>query len=215
MKIGFIGLGIMGGRMAANLQKHGYDLIVFNRTRAKARQLREQGATIAESAAQAASQVDVLFTMLSQPEAVEQTALGADGFLNHLRPNSIWIDCSTVNPSFSKRMAAEATRRKVRFLDAPVSGSAPLAADGKLTFWIGGEGADLEEVRSLLLYMGNRLAMRNGHAGEDFSAIYGYLASNGNAGTSQQSSNITMSPKPPPLRDENNSQEPKVQQQAA
>ena len=306
----------MGGRMAANLQKHGYGLIVFNRTRAKARPLREQGATVAESAAQVASQVDVLFTMLSQPEAVEQAALGADGFLNHLRPNSIWIDCSTVNPSFSKRMAAEATRRKVRFLDAPVSGSAPLAADGKLTFWIGGEGADLEEVRSLLLYMGNRithlgphgsgsamklvvnlllgtgmaafaeatvlaegmglpvrvvfdslagmpqiapfvlskrnkienddyrpefqlssmqkdlhlasvtayetgvalpltdsakelyrLAMRNGHAGEDFSAIYGYLASNGNSRTSEGPSNNTVAPKP--VRDEKNSQRTK------
>jgi 3-hydroxyisobutyrate dehydrogenase/glyoxylate/succinic semialdehyde reductase len=221
-------------------------------------------------------------------------------------------------------MAAEATRRKVRFLDAPVSGSAPLAADGKLTFWIGGEGADLEEVRSLLLYMGNRiahlgphgsgsamklvvnlllgtgmaafaeatvlaegmglpvrvvfdslagmpqiapfvlskrnkienadyrpefqlssmqkdlhlasvtayetgvalpltdsakelyrLAMRNGHAEEDFSAIYGYLASNGNAGTSERSSNNTVSPKPVRLRDEKNSQRTKVQQQAA
>ena len=63
--------------------------------------------------------------MLSQPEAVEQTALGADGFLNHLRPNSTWVDCSTVNPSFSKKVAAEAARRNVRFLDAPVSGSRP------------------------------------------------------------------------------------------
>src|SRR5258708_14087243 len=142
MKIGFIGLGIMGGRMAGNLEKPGYDLIVLNRTRAKGRPLREQGATVAESAAQVASQVDVLFTMLSQPEAVEQTALGADGLLNHLRPNSIWIDCSTVNPSFSKRMAAEATRRKVRFLDAPVSASAPLAAERKLAFWICGAGPD-------------------------------------------------------------------------
>src|SRR5438132_10201521 len=103
MKIGFIGLGIMGGRMAANLQKHGYDLIVFNRTRAKARPLREQGATVAEPAAQAASQVDVLFTMLSQPEAVEQTALAADGLLNHLRPNSIWIHSTTIPPSFLTR----------------------------------------------------------------------------------------------------------------
>src|SRR5438445_13467171 len=112
MKIGFIGLGIMGGRMAANLQKHGYDLIVFNRTRAKARPLREQGATVAKTAAQVASKVDVLFTMLSQPAAVEQTAIGADCFLNHRMPTSLWIDCSTVKPVFSTIMAAEAIRLK-------------------------------------------------------------------------------------------------------
>jgi len=157
MKIGFIGLGIMGSRMAANLQKHGYDLIVFNRTPAKAEPLRKQGATVAESPAQMAADVDVLFTMLSEPEAVEETALRADGFLNHLRPNTIWVDCSTVNPSFSKKMAAEAARRKVRFLDAPVSGSAPVAADGKLVFWVGGERADLEKVRPLLLCLGSRI----------------------------------------------------------
>jgi 3-hydroxyisobutyrate dehydrogenase-like beta-hydroxyacid dehydrogenase len=157
MKIGFIGLGIMGSRMAANLQKHGYALVVFNRTSAKAEPLREQGATVAESAAQLAAQADVLFTMLSQPEAVEQTALGSDGFLNHLRANTTWIDCSTVGPSFSKKMAAEALRRQVRFLDAPVTGSASVAADGKLVFWIGGEAPDLEVVRALLLCLGTKI----------------------------------------------------------
>lgn len=157
MKIGFIGLGIMGSRMAANLQQHDCELIVFNRTSAKADPLRKQGAKLAESPAQLAAQVDVLVTMLSQPEAVEQTAWGLDGFLNHLRPNSIWVDCSTVNPSFSKKMAAQAARREVHFLDAPVSGSAPLAAAGRLTFWVGGESSDLERVRWLLLYMGNRI----------------------------------------------------------
>src|ERR1700756_5054130 len=157
MKIGFIGLGIMGSRMAANLQKHGYALVVFNRTSAKAEPLREQGAKVAESAAQLAARADWLFTMLSQPEAVEQTALGSDGFLNHLRANTTWIDCSTVGPSFSKKMAAEALGRQVRFLDAPVTGSAPVAADGKLVFWIGGEAPDLEVVRALLLCLGTKI----------------------------------------------------------
>ena len=79
MKIGFVGLGIMGSRMAANLRKHGYALVVFNRTRAKAAPLLEQGATLAESPAELAAHADVVFTMLSQPEAVEQAALGSDG----------------------------------------------------------------------------------------------------------------------------------------
>ena len=163
MKIGFIGLGIMGSRMAANLQKHGYDLVMFNRTRAKAQPLIDNGATFAESPAKAAEQVDILFTMLAHPDAVEQAALGRDGFLSHLKPNALWIDCSWVNPSFSKKMAAEAARREVHFVDAPVTGSAPVAAEAKLVFWVGADGADLEKIRPLLLCMGNKIVHAGGH----------------------------------------------------
>src|ERR1700745_4103972 len=124
MKIGFIGLGIMGSRMAANLQKHGCSLVVFNRTRAKAEPLLGPCVTFSDSPAKLAQQVDVLFTMLANPAAVQESALGENGFLDHLRSNAIWVDCSSVNPSFSKRMAAEAGRRSVRFVDAPVTGSA-------------------------------------------------------------------------------------------
>jgi 3-hydroxyisobutyrate dehydrogenase/glyoxylate/succinic semialdehyde reductase len=157
MKIGFIGLGIMGSRMAANLEKQGNSLVVFNRTRAKAEPLLGPCGKFADSPAELAGQVDVLFTMLAHPDAVEQTALGLDGFLNFLRPDAIWIDCSSVNPSFSKKMAAAAARREVHFVDAPVTGSAPVAADAKLTFWVGADGADLERIRPLLLCMGNRI----------------------------------------------------------
>ena len=163
MKIGFIGLGIMGSRMVANLQKHGYDLVMFNRTRAKAQPLIDKGATFAESPAKAAEQVDILFTMLAHPDAVEQAALGRDGFLSHLKPNALWIDCSSVNPSFSKKMAAEAARREVHFVDAPVTGSAPVAAEAKLVFWVGADGADLEKIRPLLLCMGNKIVYAGGH----------------------------------------------------
>ena len=162
MKIGFIGLGIMGSRMAANLQKHGNSLVVFNRTRAKAEPLLAACGTFSDSPAKLAEQVDVLFTMLAHPGAVEQAALGADGFLNHLRPNALWVDCSSVNPSFSKKMAAEATHREVHFVDAPVTGSAAPAAEGKLIFWVGADTADLERIRPLLLCMGNKIV----HAGE-------------------------------------------------
>src|SRR5437867_4941660 len=147
MKIGFIGLGIMGSRMAANLQKHGDALVVFNRTGAKAKPLLDKGASFAESPAKLAEQVDVLFTMLAHPDAVEQAALGANGFLNHFRPSALWVDCSSVNPSFSKKMAAEAARRGVHFVDAPVTGSAPVAADAKLVFWVGAEAADSQTIR--------------------------------------------------------------------
>jgi 3-hydroxyisobutyrate dehydrogenase/glyoxylate/succinic semialdehyde reductase len=157
MKIGFIGLGIMGSRMAANLEKHGNSLVVFNRTRAKAESLLGPCGKFAESPAKLAEQVDVLFTMLAHPDAVEQTALGNDGFLNHLRPNTVWVDSSSVNPSFSRKMAAESERREVHFVDAPVTGSAPAAAEAQLTFWVGGASADLARIRPLLLCMGNKI----------------------------------------------------------
>jgi 3-hydroxyisobutyrate dehydrogenase-like beta-hydroxyacid dehydrogenase len=163
MKIGFIGLGIMGSRMAANLQKHDYSLVVFNRTRAKAQPLIDNGVIFAESAARVAEKVDVLFTMLAHPDAVEQAALGADGFLNHLKPNALWVDCSSVNPSFSRKMAAEAARYEVHLVDAPVTGSAPAAAEAKLIFWVGADPVDLERIRPLLLCMGNKIVHTGGH----------------------------------------------------
>jgi 3-hydroxyisobutyrate dehydrogenase-like beta-hydroxyacid dehydrogenase len=163
MKIGFIGLGIMGSRMAANLQKHGPSLVVFNRTRAKAQLLLDKGACFADSPAKLAEQVEVLFTMLAHPDAVEQTALGRNGFLNHLKSNALWVDCSSVNPSFSKKMAAAAARHQVHFVDAPVTGSAGVAAEAKLTFWVGADAADLERIRPLLLCMGNKIVHAGGH----------------------------------------------------
>ena len=163
MKIGFIGLGIMGSRMAANLQKHGYALVVFNRTRAKAQPLLDNGASFAESPAKLAEQVDLLFTMLAHPDAVEQAALRENGFLNHLKPSALWVDCSSVNPSFSKKMAAEAARRRVHFVDAPVTGSAPVAEAANLVFWVGADDADLETIRPLLLCMGSRIVHTGGH----------------------------------------------------
>ena len=163
MKIGFIGLGIMGSRMAANLQKHGYPLVVFNRTRAKAEPLLGPCGTFSDSPAKVADQVDILFTMLASPDAVEQAALRANGFLNYLRPNALWVDCSSVNPSFSKKMAAAAAGRQIHFIDAPVTGSAEVAEVGKLVFWVGGQDADLETIRSLLLCMGNKIIHVGGH----------------------------------------------------
>src|SRR5438132_6156753 len=182
MKIGFIGLGIMGSRMAANLQKHDYSLVVFNRTRDKAQPLLDRGATLADSPPKLAEEVDVLFTMLAHPDAVEQAALGANGFLSHLKPNTIWIDCSSVNPSFSKKMAAAAAARQIRFIDAPVTGSAPVAADGKLTFWVGGNAVDVDTIRPLLSCMGNKVVHVGGHAmGTSMKTVVNLLLGTGMA----------------------------------
>ncbi len=155
MKIGFIGLGIMGSRMAANLQKKGHELVVYNRTKEKADQLIAQGAAWAPSPADLAKKVKIVVTMLSKPDAIAETALiGKNSFLGSLAANALWIDCSTVNPSFSKLMAAEAKRRNVRFIDAPVAGSKVPAEQGQLLFFAGGDKTDVEEARPLFEAMG-------------------------------------------------------------
>ena len=164
MKIGFIGLGIMGSRMAANLRKKGHELVVYNRTREKAQDLLAGGAAWADSPAELAKRVNVLVTMLSKPDAVAEVALlGKRSFLETLMPNSLWIDCSTVNPSFSKLMAGEAKERSVRFLDAPVGGSKGPAEQGQLLFFVGGDAKDVEAAKPLLDCMGKAVFHVGGH----------------------------------------------------
>ena len=149
MKIGFIGMGIMGSRMAANLQKKGHDLVVHNRTKEKAAKILSDGALWANTPANVAEQVQIIFTMLSQPDAVAQTAfLGKDAFLKHLPNNSIWVDCSTVNPSFSRLMADESKKEGVRFVDAPVSGSKKAAEAAQLVLQSAGTSGPTPRTRT-------------------------------------------------------------------
>ena len=154
MKIGFIGLGIMGHSMAMNLIKNNYDLTVYNRTKSKADALIKAGAKWAETPAEAAKDADILFTMLGDPKAVRETALGESGFLSSLKKNSLWVDCSTVNPSFSKEMNRKAKENGISFMDAPVSGTRTPAEKGELVFYVGGDEKDLKEVEPLLKIMG-------------------------------------------------------------
>jgi 3-hydroxyisobutyrate dehydrogenase-like beta-hydroxyacid dehydrogenase len=156
-RIGFIGLGIMGSRMAANLQDYGCELVVFNRSRDKADALLRNGATWGETPAGTAASVSMLFTMLSEPEVVAAMALGDSGFLSAMAPGSVWVNCSTVNPSFARRMAEEARTKGVRYLDAPVTGSKDAAEHGELVFLVGGETSDLDACRLYLASMGRRI----------------------------------------------------------
>ncbi len=163
MKVGFIGLGIMGSRMAANLQKGGHQLVVYNRSEEKATPLIKEGARWAETPAAVAEQVEVLFTMVAHPDAVKEVALGNNGFLDAMRPKALWVDCSTVNPSFSRQMAEEALSRGIRFLDAPVTGTKGPAAKGELVFWVGGPEADVQACRPLFDLMGRKLVHGGGN----------------------------------------------------
>ncbi len=162
MKIGFIGTGIMGSRMAAHLQAAGHDITVYNRTQAKAAGLIATGATWAATPADAARGADVVITMLAHPQAVELAATSPDGLLSTMPENAIWVDSSTVNPMFARRMATVATAQGVRFLDAPVAGSKPQAQDAQLVFFVGGDEATLDEVRPLFETMGRGV----NHVGE-------------------------------------------------
>lgn len=176
MKLGFIGLGIMGSRMAMNLQARGHSLVVFNRTREKAERLLAEGAIWAGSPAALAPQVEIIMTMLAHPEAVKEAALGQDGFLAHVGPGGMWIDCSTVDPSFSKEMAEQAQARGLRFLGAPVTGSKTQAALATLTFWVGGDSSDLEKSRPILECMGNTVVYCGGQgAGASLKMVMNQL----------------------------------------
>lgn len=160
MEIGFLGLGIMGARMAANLAKAGHVVRVWNRSPAKAHELASQGCVPCEDLADGVRGVQVAVTMLADPAALRETVLDR-GMLEAMPEGSLWIDCSTVDPETSRALAAEADRRGIRFLDAPVSGSLGAAANAKLVFFVGGDASDIAFAAPLFEAMG----MRTVHAG--------------------------------------------------
>ncbi|WP_289023217.1 NAD(P)-dependent oxidoreductase [Desulfobacter postgatei] len=162
MELAFIGLGIMGSRMAANLLKKNKNLTVFNRSAAPIRKLVAQGAVAADSYRNAVKGADVVFTMLASPEVVEKVAFSEEGFVSAMKKNAIWVDCSTVNPSFSRKSFLMAKACGIRFMDAPVSGTKPNAENADLAFFVGAEKSVLDIVQSLLEGMGQKVM----HVGE-------------------------------------------------
>ena len=159
-KIGFIGLGLMGRPMAMNLLKAGHSLTVWNRTSSRAQELVAAGATLAKSPREAAAASDILFTIVSDPPALEEVLWGHqgnnDGAMAGLRPGSIYIDSSTVAPALTRRVAAACAEHGVRYLDAPVTGGDWGAREGNLVFMIGGEADTLREVELVLGVLGKK-----------------------------------------------------------
>jgi 2-hydroxy-3-oxopropionate reductase len=159
-KIGFIGLGLMGRPMAMNLLKAGHSLTVWNRTSSRARELVAAGATLAKSPREAAAASDILFTIVSDPPALEEVLWGHpgnnDGAMAGLRPGSIYIDSSTVAPALTRRVAAACAEQSVRYLDAPVTGGDWGAREGNLVFMIGGEADTLREAEPVLGVLGKK-----------------------------------------------------------
>lgn len=157
MHIGFIGLGIMGSRMATNLLNAGHTLTVYNRTPAKAEALVAKGATLAESPAAAVKNAELVVTVVAHPAAVDNIALGENGFLANMQNGAIWLNAATVQPAYARHIAEVAGQHNVRYLDAPVGGSKDAAANAQLTFIVGGEETVLEEARPAMETMSQRI----------------------------------------------------------
>ncbi|MFC5401517.1 NAD(P)-binding domain-containing protein [Cohnella soli] len=152
--IGFVGLGTMGEPMAANLLRKGYSVTVYNRSAGKANALVELGADIADSPCDIAKRVDVVITMVSNDDAIEEVYFGADGILKELKPGTTIIDSSTISPTLARKLAAEIGDRFCDFIDAPVTGSKPAAIEGTLLFMAGGDKATVDAHTDILLTMG-------------------------------------------------------------
>jgi 3-hydroxyisobutyrate dehydrogenase len=159
--IAFLGLGIMGSRMAANLRRAGFDVVAWNRTRDRAEEL---GEPVAGSPAEAASRAGIVITMVPDAPQVEEVLFGADGAASGANEDALFVDMSTIAPSAARRIAERLAERGIAFLDAPVTGSKPKAEDGTLTIMAGGEAADFERARPAFQAMG-RLVLHVGPQG--------------------------------------------------
>ncbi len=153
--VAVIGLGIMGGPMAANLLKAGFDVVGYNRSRDKVDQLIGQGGRGAADVAGAVRDADVVLTMLPDSPDVEGVVLGENGVLDSAKPGTLLVDASTIRPDVSVRLAEAAKARGVRAVDAPVSGGEAGAVEGTLSIMVGGEEPDVEAARPVLEVVGS------------------------------------------------------------
>lgn len=157
MRVGFIGLGIMGRPMARNLLKAGFAVTAYNRSPGPREELAEAGAAIAASPREAAAAADAVITVVTDSPDVEQVVLGPDGVIEGAAPGTLVIDMSTISPEVTRRIGAALAERGVRMLDAPVSGGDQGAIAGTLAIMVGGDAADFERARPLFEAMGQRI----------------------------------------------------------
>lgn len=157
MKVGYVGIGIMGRPMALNLLKAGHALYIHNRTPAKCQTLAEQGATVCTSAAEVAGQVDVAFINVPDTPDVEAVLYGAGGIHESARPGLIVVDNSTISPGQTRVFAERLAQQDVAFLDAPVSGGDIGAQKGTLSIMVGGEKAIFDRCLPLFEVLGSKV----------------------------------------------------------
>jgi 2-hydroxy-3-oxopropionate reductase len=163
-RVGFVGLGSMGGPMASNLMGAGYDLVLYNRSKEKAEKLSaDGGGEVAETPREVGARCDIVITMLPGPTEVEAVVSGGDGFLEGIRKSLLMIDMSTSSPTLARKLARTARERGASMLDAPVSGGDVGAIEGTLSIMVGGDEGDFEHARPLFEVMGDTVV----HVGPD------------------------------------------------
>lgn len=155
--VGFIGTGVMGKSMAQHIMKNGYPLVVYTRSKEKAKELLEHGAQWADSPKELAKQVDVVISIVGYPKDVEEIYLGEEGIIQHAHPGTYIIDMTTSKPSLAKKLYAEAKKYDVKSLDAPVSGGDIGAQNANLAIMVGGDEKDFNEVKPILECMGTNI----------------------------------------------------------
>jgi 3-hydroxyisobutyrate dehydrogenase len=160
--VGFIGIGVMGKSMAANLIKAGYKLHVYSRTKIKAESLLALGAVWNDSPAELARHADVIITMIGYPKDVEDVYLGENGVLQHAKPGAYVIDMTTSSPALARKIYSEAKKKGIHALDAPVSGGDVGAREGRLSIMVGGDSEAYEAVLPILQAMGTNIVHQGG-----------------------------------------------------
>ena len=157
MRVGFVGLGTMGGAMAANVARAGFHVTAWNRTPGRASDLRELGVELAASPAAVAAASDIVVTIVSDTPDVETVIFGEGGVAGGAPAGSLVIDMSTISPSATRDYASRLAAQGVGMLDAPVSGGSEGAKKGTLSIFVGGEAADLERAHAVLAAMGTTI----------------------------------------------------------
>ena len=163
-KVAFLGLGLMGGSMAANLARHGYEVKAWNRTgdRPEVKIAAEGGATIVDSIEAAVGDVEIVFTCVGDIPDVEEVLLGKKGVINYAQPNTLVVDLSTIGSVAAKEIGQKLQQQNLRFMDAPVSGGDIGAKNGTLTIMVGGSESDFDECLPLLEAMGKNITLCGG-----------------------------------------------------
>ena len=155
MKIGFIGLGIMGKPMVHNLQQAGYELVVYDHHTSNMEEAKENGAIIANSSAQVALESDFIITMLPDSPQVKEVVCASDGILTNAKTGLIIVDMSSISPIASLAIAKECEKHEVIYLDAPVSGGEPKAIDGSLSIMVGGKPEIFDKLKEIFAILGD------------------------------------------------------------
>jgi len=177
-RIGFIGLGLMGSRMAMNILKAGFPLTVWNRTREKMRPLLEAGAEGASSPKEVAERSDIIINIVTDSPDVEEVLLGPQGVIHGARPGLIVIDMSTISPIVTRRIAEKLAEKGIRMLDAPVSGGIIGAEKGTLSIMVGGDYETFKECLPIFEAMGKTITYCGNHGmGQMVKAVNQILVS--------------------------------------